>query len=140
MTELQQCFRSRAKKYPIYISGLLAILFLTSQGAQEERDTVVFILKAEEINSMKLIGDDGDTHWIDIILKRQYHADFASLTGNNIGNVLMITFQNEVYARPVIISKILGGRFMLGPFESNEEAMEVFEKIQKERKQSGGGE
>jgi len=136
MTDLKQCAYPRGKKYIIYFTWMVVLLFLKSQGAQVERDTVVFELKPEEIDKMDLIGDDRDVYWIDIVLKEKYHADFADLTDDNIGNFLMIIYKNEVYAQPVIRSRIGGGRFMLGPFESKDEAENIFEMIREGRKPS----
>ncbi len=133
MTAPQKCKFSRGNNYLIYLACILVLLFFKTQGAQEERDTVIFEIKTEEIDSMEMIGNDSDSYWIYITLKLQYHHDLAALTGNNIGSVLMITYQNEIYAQPVIRSTIFGGRFMLGPYETKEEAENIFDMIQKEK-------
>ncbi len=126
------------KIFLICIGCIAAIMCLELQGIQEEIDSVIFDLKPEKIEDVKSVEDEYGNFWIHITLKEEYHGDFADLTEDNIGNVLNITYQNEVYAQPVIRSRITGGRFMLGPFEANEEAQQVFEMIQEGKKKVPG--
>jgi len=109
---------------------LLSMLFFGFQQTGEERETVVFELTPEKISEIQVVEDEWGVYWVSISLKDEYHADFAYLTGTNVENYLKIKYEDKILSRPVIKSRIMGGRLSAGPYDTREEAREVAEMIE----------
>lgn len=70
-------------------------------------------------------------YFVSVRLKEEYHAEYEKLTGDNIGNLLGVIYNEELISPtfPAIQTKIKGGGFSIGDYKEKEEAIEVKKQI-----------
>ncbi|MDZ7659113.1 hypothetical protein [Fodinibius sp.] len=102
-------------------------------ASMKDRDTLFYEVQPNMIDQMEIYKDDvGERRYrINVLLKKEYHPEFAVVTSKNIGNFLAVTYQEEMLASglPTIQTGISEGRFSLGPYEKKKKAEQVLRRI-----------
>ena len=111
----------------------LPILGLSFQThGQAKWDTLYYDLKPEMIAQATVKESEvTDEYFVTVRLKEEYHAEFAELTGDNIGNLLGMVYDEELISPtlPAIQARIRGGGFCLGDYTQKEKAIKVKNQI-----------
>lgn len=103
----------------------------TGMVSQAERDTLFYEIKPDMIAQARLYEDNKVAEYrINVLLKEDYHSEYAQLTRDNIGNFLAVKYDGEIISPvlPTIQAGIANGRFSL-VFEKEEEATTVMQEI-----------
>lgn len=120
------------QKTSIFILTLCFLLAYNSY-VQAERDTLFYELKTEMIDQANVykMKMKEPQYFISVRLKKDYHAKYAQLTGDNIGNFFAVVYGGKIInlSLPTIQTAISGGRFSLGDYKEKEEAVKVKNQI-----------
>ena len=101
------------------------------EDGQSKRDTVIYEIKPEMVDTAYVKKSEvSKSVFVHVQLKEAYHAEFAELTVNNIGNLLAVEYKGNILSHnfPTILAKISGGRFSL-EYKNEKKAREVIQQI-----------